>query len=188
MHVHSVAIERTGALPATDALSDTTSSSLDLGASRSSRSSRSSSLDLGATLTELLEHLRQGAAALPADAVGLALCTPGWGVYPPQEVLNALAEHHATAPGNALASLVLLIVDGLKTSVTPSNPYMAGYCFDRRTGVLHPIHDVRLVHSTEAEDIVESTQTAELVELVEQAESTQTAEEGEPKPLPPPRE
>ena len=177
VHVHSVAIERTGALPATDALSDTTSSSLDLGASRSSRSSRSSSLDLGATLTELLEHLRQGAAALPADAVGLALCTPGWGVYPPQEVLNALAEHHATAPGNALASLVLLIVDGLKTSVTPSNPYMAGYCFDRRTGVLHPIHDVHLVHSTEAEDIVESTH-----------ESTQAAEEGETKPLPPPRE
>jgi hypothetical protein len=88
-------------------------------------------------------------------------------------VLNALAEHHATAPGTAFASLVLLIVDGLKTSVNPGNPYMAGYCFDRRTGVLHPIHDVRLVHSTEAEDIVESTQTAE---------------EGEPKPLPPPRE
>jgi len=174
VHVHSVAIERTAGLPATDAprLSDTTSSSP----------------DLGATLTELLERLRQGAAALSADVVGLALCTPGWGVYPPQEVLNALAEHHATAPGTAFASLVLLIVDGLKTSVTPGNPYMAGYCFDRRTGVLHPIHDVRLVHSTEAEDIVESTQTAELVELLEQVESTQTAEEGEPKPLPPPRE
>jgi len=174
VHVHSVAIERTAGLPATDAprLSDTTSSSP----------------DLGATLTELLERLRQGAAALSADVVGLALCTPGWGVYPPQEVLNALAEHHATAPGTAFGSLVLLIVDGLKTSVTPGNPYMAGYCFDRRTGVLHPIHDVRLVHSTEAEDIVEPTQTAELVELVEQAESTQTAEEGEPKPLPPPRE
>ena len=174
VHVHSVALERIAGLPAIDAprLSDTTSSSP----------------DLGATLTELLERSRQGAAALSADVVGLALCTPGWGVYPPQEVLNALAEHHATAPGTAFASLVLLIVDGLKTSVTPGKPYMAGYCFDRRTGVLHPIHDVRLVHSTEAEDIVESTQTAELVELVEQAESTQTAEEGEPKPLPPPRE
>ena len=90
-----------------------------------------------------------GADADADDIVGWAFCNPGWGVYAPQDALNALAEHSAALEpaaggrwGEEAAWRLLLSVDALKSSAAApcasAHRYEEG-CGARSVGVVFEV-------------------------------------------------